>query len=112
MCAAAKISRFAVADVSGHGGAVAKFGAHLPLGVIDGTEYEQFTGPFGPGEFILFGARSRHRSEIGEMLGAMGYKGWWRHLTRATRQHSVARWKPRSGPIWVQCRSKTIDRCW
>ena len=166
MCAAGKISRFAVADVSGHGDAVAKFGVglrdlmrrfintpnqermvqalnremgslvdhgifatfvimtwfdptrqaficaaghpdplwfsaeldqwmalspaafkrpsreadsrlvNLPLGVIDGTEYEQFTVPIGPGDFIVLYTDHyiEARSASGEMLGVDGLR--------------------------------------
>lgn len=166
MCAAGRISRFAVADVSGHGDAVAEFGVglrdlmrrfintpnqermvqalnremgelvehgifatfvimtwfdptrqaficsaghpdplwysaeldqwmalspsafkrpsrddasrmvNLPLGIIDGTEYEQFTVPIGDGDFIVLYTDHyiEARSSSGEMLGVDGLR--------------------------------------
>jgi serine phosphatase RsbU (regulator of sigma subunit) len=49
---------------------------NLPLGVIDGTEYEQFTVPIGPGDFIVLYTHHyiEARSSNGEMLGVDGLR--------------------------------------
>ena len=49
---------------------------NLPLGVIDGTEYEQFTVPIGPGDFIVLYTDHyiEARSPDGDMLGVDGLR--------------------------------------
>ena len=112
MCAAAKISRFAVADVNGLGGAVAKFGVHLPPVVIGGTEYKQFTVLIGPDDFIGFVDRSPHRGEIGEMLGFDGFDGLRRLVASSVRIDASALGRQVESKIGGQLGSMPIDRCW
>ena len=49
---------------------------NLPLGIIDGTEYEQFTVPIGSGDFIVLYTDHyiEARSSSGEMLGVDGLR--------------------------------------
>jgi phosphoserine phosphatase RsbU/P len=49
---------------------------NLPLGVIDGTEYEQFTVPIGAGDFIILYTDHyiEARSPDGDMLGVDGLR--------------------------------------
>ena len=94
---------------------MAKFGVHLPPVVIGGTEYKQFTVLIGPDDFIGFVDRSRHRGEIGEMLGFDGFDGFdglRRLVASCDRIDASALGRQVESKIGGQLGSMPIDRCW